>query len=189
VDFIPPLKEFDFDGLRKLKPDEGSELLIEAGRAAYEAREAELNAQGPNLMRAVERFVTLQVVDNAWKEHLHNMDVLKQGIFLRGYGQRDPFQEYKLEGTRFFNEMIGGIKSEVTKFLFRLQVEVNQQPIPAPVAQGVEYSGSDAGAASPQGGFDPFTVRRQQKASTAFSGMSRAERRRLEREEKKKNKG
>lgn len=189
VDYIPPLKDFDFDELRKLKPDEGAEKLIEAGHAAYEAREAELNAQGPNLMRAVERFVTLQVVDNAWKEHLHSMDVLKQGIFLRGYGQRDPFQEYKLEGTRFFNEMISGIKSEVTKFLFRLQVEVNQQPAPTPVAQGVEYSGSDAGTNPPQGNLDPFTVRRQQKAASAYSGMSRAERRKMEREEKKKNKG
>lgn len=189
VDFIPPLKDFDFDGLRKLKPDEGAEKLIEVGRTAYEAREAELNAQGPNLMRAVERFVTLQVVDNAWKEHLHSMDVLKQGIFLRGYGQRDPFQEYKLEGTRFFNEMIGGIKSEVTKFLFRLQVEVNQQPTPAPVAQGVEYSGSDTATGPSQGNLDPFTVRRQQKAASAYSGLSRAERRRLEREEKRKNKG
>ncbi|MCS7057460.1 MAG: preprotein translocase subunit SecA [Meiothermus sp.] len=189
LDFIPPLKDFDFEGLRKLKAEEGIEKLVEAARAAYEAREAELNRQGPNLMRAVERFVTLQVVDNAWKEHLHSMDVLKQGIFLRGYGQRDPFQEYKLEGTRFFNEMIAGIKSEVTKFLFRLQVEVNQQPVPAPVAQGVEYSGSEAGAAPSQSNFDPFTVRRQQKAASAYSGLSRAERRRLEREEKKKNKG
>jgi preprotein translocase subunit SecA len=115
------------------------------------------------------------------------MDVLKQGIFLRGYGQRDPFQEYKLEGTRFFNEMIASIKSEVTKFLFRLQVEVNQQPTPAPVAEGVEYSGSEATA--PQASRDPFTVRRQQKAASAYSGLSRAERRRLEREEKKKNRG
>jgi preprotein translocase subunit SecA len=188
VDFIPPLKDFDFEALRQLKAEEGVEKLVEAARAAYEAREAELNAQGPALMRAVERYVTLQVVDNAWKEHLHSMDVLKQGIFLRGYGQRDPFQEYKLEGTRFFNEMISGIKSEVTKFLFRLQVEVNQQPAHTPVGQGLEYSGSPQGATSPQGSTDPFTVRRQQKAASAYSGMNRAERRRLEREEKKKSK-
>jgi len=187
VDYIPALGDFDFEALRKLKAEEGIERLIEAARTAYEAREAELNRQGPGLMRAVERFVTLQVVDNAWKEHLHSMDVLKQGIFLRGYGQRDPFQEYKLEGTRFFNEMIASIKSEVTKFLFRLQVEVNQQPTPAPVAEGVEYSGSEATA--PQASRDPFTVRRQQKAASAYSGLSRAERRRLEREEKKKNRG
>ena len=161
----------------------GAEAVIQ-----HEAREAELNRQGPNLMRAVERFVTLQVVDNAWKEHLHSMDVLKQGIFLRGYGQRDPFQEYKLEGTRFFNEMISGIKSEVTKFLFRLQVEVNPQA-PASVAQGVEYSGAEAGTRPSPSNRDPFTVRRQQKAASAYSGLSRAERRRLEREEKRKNKG
>jgi len=188
LDYIPSLKDFDFEALRKLKAEEGIERLIETARAAYEAREAELNRQGPGLMRAVERFVTLQVVDNAWKEHLHNMDVLKQGIFLRGYGQRDPFQEYKLEGTRFFNEMIGSIKSEVTKFLFRLQVEVTPQPTPAPAVQGLEYSGPEAGTA-PRAGRDPFSVRRQQKATPAYSGLSRAERRRLQREERRKNKG
>jgi len=187
-DYIPSLKDFDFEALRKLKAEEGIERLVEAARAAYEAREAELNRQGPGLMRAVERFVTLQVVDNAWKEHLHNMDVLKQGIFLRGYGQRDPFQEYKLEGTRFFNEMIGSIKSEVTKFLFRLQVEVTPQPAPAPVARGLEYSGAEMGPAH-QASRDPFTVRRQQKAASAYSGLSRAERRRLQREERKKSRG
>ncbi len=179
VDYIPLLKDFDFEGLRRLKAEEGVERLIEAARVAYQAREAQLDAQGPGLMRAVERFVTLQVVDNAWKEHLHNMDVLKQGIFLRGYGQRDPFQEYKLEGTRFFNEMIASIKSEVTRFLFRLQVEVSSQP--APQVQ-------DRAAPLPPSR-DPFTVRRQQKAASAYGGLSRAERRRLEREERKKNKG
>ncbi|RDI94813.1 preprotein translocase subunit SecA [Meiothermus sp. QL-1] len=178
LDYIPALKDFDFESLRQHKAEEGIERLIEAARAAYEAREAELNAQGPGLMRAVERFVTLQVVDNAWKEHLHSMDVLKQGIFLRGYGQRDPFQEYKLEGTRFFNEMIASIKSEVTRFLFRLQVEVNRQPAPAPADPGVAY-------APPQS--DPFSVRRP--ARPAYTGLSRAERRRLEREERKRNKG
>jgi preprotein translocase subunit SecA len=120
LDVVPQLADFPFEELRGLKPDEGVERLVETALKAYEAREAELS---PPLMRAVERFVILNVVDSAWKEHLHNLDVLRQGIFLRGYGQRDPFQEYKIEATRLFNEMVSFIKTEVAKFLFRLKVE------------------------------------------------------------------
>ncbi|MDX2007373.1 MAG: preprotein translocase subunit SecA [Meiothermus sp.] len=191
VDHVPSLEDFDYQALRKGKAEEGADVLVAAARTAFENREAELNKIGPNLMRAVERYVTLQVVDNTWKEHLHNMDVLKQGIFLRGYGQRDPFTEYKLEGTKFFNEMIGGIKAEVTKFLFRLNVEVNQQPAPAPNQEMVQVDeanyAADPAASNATSTFDPFTVQRNKpKASSSFSGMSRAERRRMEKEEKKK---
>ncbi|MER3555875.1 MAG: preprotein translocase subunit SecA [Meiothermus sp.] len=189
VDYVPQLESFDFESLRALKAEEGTDKLVEAARQAYEAREAELNAMGPGLARGVERFVTLQVVDNAWKEHLHSMDVLKQGIFLRGYGQRDPFQEYKLEGTRFFNEMIGNIKSEVTKYLFRLQVELNPQPVQAAEPEPVPMEpASQPLPANASTTFDPFTVRNSRPTSTAGK-MSRQERRKMEREEKKKNKG
>lgn len=189
VDFIPAMESFDFTGLRKLKAEEAADKLVAAVGEAYQAREAELEAIGPNLMRNVERYVTLQVVDNAWKEHLHSMDVLKQGIFLRGYGQRDPFQEYKLEGTRFFNDMIAGIKSEFSKFLFRLKVEVTAQQAGSPQ----DYSEGEAGpieetaepVQTPQQAFDPFTVQRKNKAA-ASGAMSRAERRKLERDSKKK---
>ncbi|MER3442691.1 MAG: preprotein translocase subunit SecA [Meiothermus sp.] len=185
TDFAPGLEAYDYESLRSLKPGEGVEKLIEAALAEYAKREAELL---PQLTRAVERFVILQVVDNFWKEHLHNLDVLRQGIGLRGYGQKDPFQEYKFEATKLFNEMIATIKSEVTKFLFRLKVELEptpqQQAIPAPV---VEASPAPSAFGQPQP--DPFTVRREKPAHNPnTSGMSRAERRKLEREEKKKHK-
>jgi preprotein translocase subunit SecA len=182
TDFAPGLEAFDYGSLRALKADEAVEKLVEAALAEYARREAELS---PPIMRAVERFVILQVVDNFWKEHLHNLDVLRQGIGLRGYGQKDPFQEYKFEATKLFNEMIATIKSEVTKFLFRLKVElepvVRQPPMPTPV----EEASPTAAFVQPQP--DPFTVRRQKHAPNP-SGLSRAERRRLEREERKKHK-
>ena len=178
------MQDFDFEGLRKLKAEEGVEALVRAAAEAYAKREAEMNATAPGLMGYLERRITLDMVDNAWKEHLHSMDVLKQGIFLRGYGQRDPFQEYKLEGTRFFNDMIGNIKSEVTKFLFRVQVQLDQQAQPAPGSELPEGLEAEPQAAAVP--LDPFTVRNKPQRSNR--PMSRQERRKLEREEKKKNK-
>jgi preprotein translocase subunit SecA len=89
-------------------------------RGAYAARETELGAE---LLRELERFIVLQVVDQHWKEHLHNMDVLRQGIGLRGYGQRNPLQEYAFEGFNLFEEMTANIKLNVAKLLFRVQVQ------------------------------------------------------------------
>ncbi len=120
VDFIPAFETFDFEALRARKAEDGVQAVVDFALEAYEKREAEL---GSEVMRAVERFVILSIVDNAWKEHLHNLDVLRQGIGLRSYAQKDPFQEYKFEATRLFNDMIVFIKSEATKFFFRLKVE------------------------------------------------------------------
>ncbi|MGC8968433.1 MAG: preprotein translocase subunit SecA [Thermus sp.] len=177
LDTAPQLQDFPFEELRGLKAEEGVERLVEAALKVYEAREAELS---PPLMRAVERFVILNVVDSAWKEHLHNLDVLRQGIFLRGYGQKDPFQEYKFEATRLFNEMVAFIKSEVAKFLFRLKVEAEPVrpvreapyvPVPAPKEEA-----------------RPFGVEKKRPTPPPQPGLSRAERRRLMREEKKRKK-
>ncbi len=142
LDYVPSLKDFPFESLRSQKADEGTEKLVRAVLERYEQREAELT---PPLMRAVERFVILQVVDNAWKEHLHNLDVLRQGIGLQGLGQKDPFREYKIEATRLFNEMITNVKAETAKFLFNLKVEVEPPQhtgghLPGGTAPGVPVS-------------------------------------------------
>lgn len=173
LDLAPQLSDFPFEGLRAKRPEEGVEALVQAAFQAYEAREKELS---PPLMRAVERFVILQVVDNAWKEHLHNLDVLRQGIFLRGYGQKDPFQEYKFEATRLFNEMVASIRMEAARFLFRLKVEV--EPVRAPAKEETPYLPMPEPEV-------PFGLA---KKATQPQGLSRAERRRLMRAGKKKKK-
>ncbi len=178
LDVAPQLEDFPFEELRGLKPEEGVERLVEAALKAYEAREAELT---PPLMRAVERFVILNVVDSAWKEHLHNLDVLRQGIFLRGYGQKDPFQEYKIEATRLFNEMVAFIKTEVAKFLFRLKVEA--EPV-RPVREAPYVP-----VPEPKQEAETFTERKRPTTPPPQPGLSRAERRRLMREERKRKKG
>ena len=138
IDAAPALEDFDFEVLRELGPDEATDALVPELEHAYKAREAELGAP---LMRELERYIVLQVVDNHWKEQLHAMDVLRQGIGLRGYGQRNPLQEYAFEAFNLFEEMKGGIRLQVAKLLFRVQVETRQaQPLaPQPRAQPVNY--------------------------------------------------
>src|SRR5690606_25760850 len=97
--------------------------LVEVMEKAYAEREAELGAP---LLRELERFIVLQVVDQHWKEHLHGMDVLRQGIGLRGYGQRNPLQEYAFEGFNLFEEMKANIRLNVAKLLFRVQVQTDE---------------------------------------------------------------
>ncbi len=90
---------------------------------AYEAREAEV---GSEVMRELERQVLLSVLDRKWREHLYEMDYLREGIGLRAYSQRDPLVEYQREGFDMFNAMKEGIREETVGFLFNLEVQVEE---------------------------------------------------------------
>jgi preprotein translocase subunit SecA len=92
-------------------------LLAELHRR-YEEKEKVL---GPETMRLHEKFVMLQVVDQQWKDHLLALDHLKEGIGLRGYGQRDPLVEYKKESFELFTLMKERIEDQFVQYLFRLQ--------------------------------------------------------------------
>lgn len=92
-------------------------------QAAYDRREAEV---GEEVMRELERRVILSVLDRKWREHLYEMDYLREGIYLRAYSQRDPLVEYQREGFDMFTAMMDGIKEESVGFLFNLQVEVTE---------------------------------------------------------------
>ena len=91
---------------------------------AYEAREAEV---GSEVMRELERQVMLSVLDRKWREHLYEMDYLREGIGLRAYSQRDPLVEYQREGFDMFNAMKEGIREETVGFLFNLEVQVEEE--------------------------------------------------------------
>ncbi len=93
--------------------------LEERALKTYEEREARL---GPEVMRYLERMVMLQVVDSQWKDHLLAMDHLKEGIGLRGYGQKDPLIEYKREGFEMFEAMVERLKQQTIEYLYRVQV-------------------------------------------------------------------
>ncbi len=104
---------------RELNAESLAEGLLTRLRAVYDQQE-QLN--GPEQMRQVERFVLLQVVDTLWKEHLLNMDHLKEGIGLRGYGQKNPLNEYKKEAFVLFMAMIERVKEQTVTMLMRVRM-------------------------------------------------------------------
>ncbi len=131
------------------KNDLTREFLIEEIRAdaqaAYDQREDELTA---DVLRELERRVLLSVVDRKWREHLYEMDYLREGIGLRAMGQRDPLVEYQREGFDMFAAMMDAIKEESVGFLFNLEVEVDEDAgdaaPPAPAEEADEGALADA---------------------------------------------
>ncbi len=101
-----------------LEPEDLHALLLEDITKVYEEKTAEL---GKELMLYWEKRVLLQLIDGKWKEHLHALDNLRQGINLRAYGQRDPLVEYQKEAFSLFDQLTESIKNEATEYIFRLR--------------------------------------------------------------------
>jgi len=108
-------------GVDGLERDDVIEALQADAHAAYARREEEV---GSEVMRELERRVVLSVLDRKWREHLYEMDYLREGIGLRGYAQRDPLVEYQREGFDMFMAIMDGIKEESVGFLFNLDVQL-----------------------------------------------------------------
>jgi preprotein translocase subunit SecA len=117
------------------------ELLADA-RIAYSKRAASV---GEAAMHELERRVVLSVVDRKWRDHLYEMDYLKEGIGLRAMAQRDPLVEYQREGFNMFTQMMGAIREEAIGFLFNLDVQVEQTP-PPPIKNLTFTAPSEEGA-------------------------------------------
>jgi len=107
----------------RLKLSDLKEMLIEEALKSYQEREEELSSQ---ILRKLEKIVLLSVIDNRWREHLLEMDYLKEGIGLRAYGQRDPLVEYKHEAYNLFKSMMDEIKVDTVKLLFNAKVIINE---------------------------------------------------------------
>ncbi len=116
------------------------EKLREDVVEAYDDREEEL---GSELMRALERFMLLQIIDERWREHLHDMDYLREGIHLRGFAQIDPLVAYKNEGFDMFTELMNNIWDEFARYVFNVEVEAP----PEAQAAGAGGNGTRWGAA------------------------------------------
>src|SRR5215204_5966021 len=97
------------------------ERLLADARAAYDRREGEF---GDEIMRQLERAILLQIIDNRWREHLYEMDYLREGIHLRGFAQIDPLVAYKNEGYSMFEELMASIWEEYTRVMFHLEVNI-----------------------------------------------------------------
>ncbi|MFG3435986.1 preprotein translocase subunit SecA [Nonomuraea sp. NPDC047897] len=113
-------------GREELTAEFISEKIKQDALAAYDRREEEL---GSEAMREFERRVILSVLDRKWREHLYEMDYLREGIGMRAYAQKDPQIEYQREGFEMFAAMLEGIKEDSVGFLFNIEVEVQQNPI------------------------------------------------------------
>jgi preprotein translocase subunit SecA len=122
--FFPDIVPSGLDSLR--------ETLISQIKDIYEKKESEI---GSDMLRYIEKIVFLQVVDTQWKDHLLAMDHLKEGIGLRGYGQRDPLVEYKKEAFEMFSDMTGRISAEVLSRLFKIQIQKQETIRREPVKQ------------------------------------------------------
>ena len=122
-----------------------TELVREDAQASYDRREQELSSE---VMREFERRVVLSVLDRKWREHLYEMDYLREGIGLRAMAQRDPLVEYQREGYDMFNAMMEGIKEESVGNLFNLQLEIQENPIVEEVTDDAPAAVLAAGAAA-----------------------------------------
>jgi preprotein translocase subunit SecA len=123
------------------------EAVEEDAHAAYDRREAELTSE---IMREFERRVVLSVLDRRWREHLYEMDYLREGIGLRAMAQRDPLVEYQREGYDMFNAMMEGIKEESVTALFNLELQVQQNPIVEEVQDSSAIPGMLFGPQAPK---------------------------------------
>jgi preprotein translocase subunit SecA len=108
-----------------LSHDELAEATVRAVTTRYEEKEKQF---GADLVRWLERRIILDVVDSQWKDHLLSLDHLKEGIGLRGYGQKDPLVEFKKEAFVLFEDMMARIDNETIRYLFHIQVQQNEQP-------------------------------------------------------------
>ena len=117
------------DDLKNLGRDALREELQERVQQAYKQKEQTL---GSDLLRYLEKMLLLQVIDHHWKDHLLGMDQLRDGIGLRGYGQKDPLVEYKREGYDMFAAMMDRIKADTLERLFRVQAVRGEAPAAAP---------------------------------------------------------
>jgi preprotein translocase subunit SecA len=124
-----------------------TEALITDADAAYGRREEEF---GEELMRYLERQILLQIIDNRWREHLYEMDYLREGIHLRGFAQIDPLVAYKNEGFKMFEELMASIWEEFVRVIFH--VEVNIEPAQAEQMFGEEQTRRGEGNVQYSGG-------------------------------------
>jgi len=138
--------EAEAGGRDGMDRDELLETLQADAQRAYDTREAEV---GEEVMRELERRVLLSVLDRKWREHLYEMDYLREGIGLRAYSQRDPLVEYQREGFDMFSAMKEGIREETVGFLFNLEVQLEQEESEIQVPPGMEIEPGHEGHAHP----------------------------------------
>lgn len=110
-----------------LKGMEGAKIADMIHNRFLEKYNAKRERVGDEVMDTIENFILLQAIDSKWKDHLYNMDHLKEGIHLRGYAQKDPKIEYKREGYELFADMIGSIKHEISDLILKIEISAEEE--------------------------------------------------------------
>ncbi len=175
VDFAPD--ELDRETLDR---EQLTRLLADDALKLYDEREAEL---GEELMRALERYLLLQIIDQRWREHLYDMDYLREGIHLRGFAQIEPIVAYKNEAFTLFQDLMNTIWSDFARMVYNVEVEIEgENGVPQPQAQAgtpsaLEYSGGTAedqpSAYGEDGAEEPGPVAVQQRRVDANEQLGR----------------
>lgn len=122
--FLAP-GEVKLDEIENMSREEIGQKLMDIAHETYEAREKSI---GSSMMRELEKAVMLKVVDSKWMEHLDDMDMLKEGIGLRSYGQRNPIVEYKVEAFNIFSEMQQSMIETIILYLYHIQIQFTPSP-------------------------------------------------------------
>jgi len=125
-EFYAPQGEMTEAKLSNFSREELGEYLHKLARDVYEAREQQV---GSPVMRELENLVMLKVVDMHWMEHLDAMDMLREGVSLRAYGQKDPLVEYKFEAYDMFEGMLDAIQDDVVRYMYRVNVVTEGTPV------------------------------------------------------------
>ena len=158
----------------ELTRDELLDALVKDAERAYAARETELEElAGEGAMRQLERNVLLNVIDRKWREHLYEMDYLKEGIGMRAMAQRDPLVEYQREGYDMFMAMLEGMKEESVGFLFNVTVEAVPAPQLAPVETPEGLADLAAGAGGGRTKRPPRCARKSQPRCVPRESITR----------------
>jgi preprotein translocase subunit SecA len=159
----PP--ELEALNLDQMSSEEIGDAVWRVLKASYDDKEKMV---GADLLRRVERDIMLQIVDTQWKDHLYSLDHLKEGIGLRGYGQRDPLVEYKKESFGLFQDMKARIEEEMVRYIFHLRPVLNEEApnVPRPVARRAAPITMNKPAADT---VSPFGAARQPAPSPAAS--------------------
>ena len=145
------LGEESFD---TLKPEDLSDIMKEQVRTAYEKKQ---DVFGKEDFRKIEKLILLQIIDDQWIAHLQDMEHMKEGIGLRGYGQLDPLTEYKKEGFELFDNLLDKIREEALSMIFRIQLmRERPEPVSRKKRRAMHMSHGGDGEA-------PVTVRRKEK--------------------------
>ena len=155
-------------------------FLLETLKELYKQKEEYL---GKSLMGELERLITLQILDTLWRRHLHMLDRLKEGIYLRGYGMKDPVSEFKREGFQLFEQFLNEFKYATVQALLNVQLE---QPSP-PQGTAVEQpqSGANRTTPIPRGDLSGKTAPQSGQTQTALPPAGMVEVKTAPREEKK----